>query len=182
MTTPNYNNVILSRIGDPIEEYATTANFPAVGKSYILYVATDTGQFYKWDGSFYYEHGPLGSATATHGDQHKSDNSDPIALTEYIVPEFTTNTNNLAHNNKNILYISADIDNRELSGIIAPTFCVIKLLVNTSSTNTIVLKNQSIDSDPSNRFLIYTGSDYSLSPLRSVYILYDTNATRWRLL
>lgn len=56
--TTNYNNVVLGRIGDPIEEYNTTANFPAVGNTSILYVANNTGQIYKWDGAFYYETAP----------------------------------------------------------------------------------------------------------------------------
>jgi hypothetical protein len=182
MSTVNYNNVILSRVGDPIEEYATTSNFPAAGNSSILYIATDTGQIYKWDGAFYYEAGPRGASTGFHGTQHDSDGIDPIPLTEYIVPQLSANTNNLAHNNKDVLYLDADANNRELTGLVAPTFCVVKLLINISSTNTIIIGNQSTNSDPSNRFLVYTGADYYLLPGQSLSVLYSTEATRWRVL
>jgi hypothetical protein len=182
MSTVNYNNVLLSRVGDPIEEYATTSNFPAAGNSSILYIATDTGQIYKWDGAFYYEAGPRGASTGFHGVQHDSDGIDPIPLTEYNVPQFTANTNNLNHLNKDILYITADANNRELTGLLAPTFCCVKLLVNISSTNTIIIDNQSTNSDPANRFLIYTGADYYLLPGQSLSVLYSTEAMRWRVL
>lgn len=167
---------------DEIEEYITTSGFPPSGDLNTLYVATNTAQIFKWDGEVYYEAGPQGASTGSHAVQHTTDNSDPIPLKEYIVPQFTSNTNNLAHNNKDILYISADANNRELSGLIAPSFCVAKLLVNISSTNTIILDHQSTNSDPSNRFIIYTGSDYYLLPGYSVSIVYDTNASRWRAL
>lgn len=167
---------------DEIEEYAATSNFPASGNLNILYVATDTAQLYKWDGEVYYEAGPQGASTGTHGTQHESDGSDPLSLTEYNVPEFTANTNNLNHLNKDILYITADANNRELTGLLAPTFCCVKLLVNISSTNTIIIDNQSTNSDPANRFLNYTGSDYYLLPGRSLSVLYSTEAMRWRIL
>ena len=167
---------------DEIEEYAGTSNFPTSGNLNILYVATNTGQLYKWDGEVYYEAGPQGASTGTHGTQHKSDGSDPVPLTEYNVPQFTENTNNLNHLNKDILYITADANNRELSGLLAPSFCCVKLLVNISSTNTIIIDNQSTNSDPANRFLNYTGADYYLLPGQSLSVLYSTEAMRWRIL
>jgi hypothetical protein len=167
---------------DEIEEYATTSNFPASGNANIIYVATNTGQLFKWDGEFYYEAGPQGASTGIHGTQHDSDGIDPIPLTEYNVPQFTANTNNLNHLNKDILYITADANNRELTGLLAPTFCCVKLLVNISSTNTIIINNQSTNSDPANRFLIYTGADYYLLPGQSLSVVYSTEATRWRVL
>jgi hypothetical protein len=180
--TLTINSTSTGSAADEIEEYAATSNFPASGDLNILYIATDTAQIFKWDGSVYYEAGPQGASTATHGYQHKSDSTDPVPLTEYLVPQFTSNTNNLVHNNKDILYLDADANNRELSGLIAPSFCVAKVLVNISSTNTIILDHQSINSDPSNRFIIYTGADYYLLPGYSVSIVYDTNASRWRVL
>jgi len=178
--TLTINNTSISP--DEIEEYATTSNFPASGNANILYVATNTGQLFKWDGSVYYEAGPQGASTGTHGTQHDSDGIDPIPLTEYNVPQFTANTNNLNHLNKDILYITADANNRELTGLLAPTFCCVKLLVNISSTNTIIIDNQSTNSDPANRFLIYTGADYYLLPGQSLSVLYSTEAMRWRVL
>jgi hypothetical protein len=167
---------------DEIEEYITTSSFPPSGDLNTLYIATDTAQIFKWDGEFYYEAGPQGASTGSHAVQHTSDNSDPIPLKEYSVPTFTANINNLAHNNKDILYLDSDANNRELSGLVAPSFCVAKMLVNLSSTNSIILKVQSTDSDPANRFIIYTGTDYYLLPGYSVSVLYDTNASRWRVL
>ena len=38
-------------------EFATTADFPATGKDGLLYLATDTGKLYSWEG-VYYEIGP----------------------------------------------------------------------------------------------------------------------------
>jgi hypothetical protein len=178
--TLTINNASISP--DEIEEYATTSNFPASGNANVLYVATNTGQLFKWDDSVYYEAGPQGASTGTHGTQHDSDGIDPIPLTEYNVPQFTSNTNNLNHLNKDILYITADANNRELTGLLAPAFCCVKLLVNISSTNTIIIDNQSTNSDPANRFLIYTGADYYLLPGQSLSVLYSTEATRWRVL
>jgi hypothetical protein len=178
--TLTINNTSISP--DEIEEYSATTSFPASGNLNILYVATDTGQIFKWDGEVYYEAGPQGASTATHGTQHETDGSDPIPLTEYNVPQFTSNTNNLNHLNKDILYITADVNNRELTGLLAPTFCCVKLLVNISSTNTIIIDHQSTNSDPANRFLNYTGSDYYLLPGQSLSVLYSTEAMRWRIL
>ncbi|NBT57152.1 hypothetical protein EBT16_00050 [bacterium] len=185
-TSVNYNDATNTiTIGSPqtaIEEYNTTSNFPATGDSSILYIATDTGQIYKWDGAFYYEAGPRGASTGFHGTQHKTDGTDPIPLAEYIVPQLTSNVNNLAHDNKDVLYLSSDANNRELTGLLAPTFSCIKLLVNISPTNTIVIDNQSTNSDPANRFLSYTGSDYYLLPGQSLSVLYSTDTMRWRIL
>jgi hypothetical protein len=178
--TLTINNTSISP--DEIEEYATTSNFPASGNANVLYVATNTGQLFKWDDSVYYEAGPQGASTGTHGTQHDSDGVDPIPLTEYNVPQFTSNTNNLNHLNRDILYITADANNRELTGLLAPAFCCVKLLVNISSTNTIIIDNQSTNSDPANRFLIYTGSDYYLLPGQSLSVVYSTDAMRWRVL
>jgi hypothetical protein len=165
-----------------LETYDATSNFPLSGDLNTLYVATNTGQLFKWDGAFYYEAGPRGASTGFHGTQHDSDGIDPIPLTEYNVPQFTSNTNNLNHLNRDILYITADANNRELTGLLSPAFCCVKLLVNISSTNTIIIDNQSTNSDPANRFLIYTGSDYYLLPGQSLSLLYSTDAMRWRVL
>jgi hypothetical protein len=178
--TLTINNISISP--DEIEEYIATSGFPASGDLNTVYIATDTAQIFKWDGEVYYEAGPQGASTGSHATQHTSDSSDPIPLKEYSVPTLTANTNNLAHNNKDILYLDSDANNRELSGLIAPNFCVAKMLVNLSSTNTIILKFQSTNSDPSNRFIVYTGSDYYLLPGYSISVLYDTNAARWRVL
>ena len=182
MPTNTINNVTLGRIGDPLAEYATSANFPASGNESLIYVANNTGQLYKWDGATYYEIGPRGQSTANHGNQHETDGTDPVPLVEYIVPTFSDNVNDLDHLNKDVLYLNADANNRELTGLVAPSFCCIKTLVNLSDTNTIILDNQSINSSPGNRFLSYTGADFNLSPLRSVNVLYDTNNSRWRIL
>ena len=181
MPTSNLNNVNLGRIGDPLAEYDTTSLFPASGNLNFIYVANNTGQLYKWDGAAYYEVGPRGPTTGSHASQHTTDGSDPIALKEYVVPQFTSNTNNLDHLNKDILYISADANNRELTGLVAPSFCCAKLLINISSTNTIILDNQSTNSTPANRFLSYTGNDFYILPGYSVSLIYDTNAARWRI-
>lgn len=180
--TTNYNNAALGRIGDAILEYDSVANFPAAGNESYVYVAKLTGQFYRWDGSVYYEHGPQGASTSTHASQHLTNGTDPIRLVEYTVPIFTTNINDLAHNNSDILYIDGDANNRELSGMVAPGFCCIKLLVNIDATFSIILKNQSTNSSTNNRFLVYTGSDYYLLPGQSVCVLYDTPSSRWRVL
>lgn len=178
--TTNYNNVVLGRIGDPIEEYNTTANFPAVGNTSILYVANNTGQIYKWDGAFYYETGPQGANTGSHSDQHKTNSTDPIALVEYSVPSLTTDTNDLAHNNSDILYLDSDTNNRNLSGLVAPNFCCVKTLINISSTNTIIINNQSTNSIPANRIITSSGSDFNLLPLQKLTLLYSTVSSRWR--
>jgi hypothetical protein len=180
LNTLTINNTSISP--DEIEEYSTTSNFPASGDANILYIANNTAQMFKWDGEVYYEAGPQGADTGSHSIKHMSDNIDPIPLTEYNVPQFTSNTNNLNHLNKDVLYITADANNRELTGLLAPSFCCVKLLVNTSSTNTIIVDNQSTNSDPANRFLIYTGSDYYLLPGQSLSLLYSTEAMRWRVL
>jgi hypothetical protein len=180
--TLTINSTATGSASDEIEEYAATTNFPASGDLNILYMSTNTAQIFKWDGEVYYEAGPQGASTGTHGTQHDSDGIDPIPLTEYNVPQFTANTNNLNHLNKDILYITADANNRELTGLLAPTFCCVKLLVNISSTNTIIIDNQSTNSDPANRFLIYTGADYYLLPGQSLSVLYSTEAMRWRVL
>jgi hypothetical protein len=169
-------------LGNVIEQYSDFSFFPASGDANIIYLEVDEGRFYKWNGTVYYEIGPEAPDMVDHGVSHQSNGSDPIPLVEYSVPQLTANTNNLNHTDKDVLYLDADSNNRELSGLTSPSFCTTKSLINISSTNTIVLKNQSSNSDPSNRFLIYTGSDYSLLPLRSINILYDTNASRWRLL
>ena len=180
LNTLTINNTSISP--DEIEEYSTTSNFPASGDANILYIANNTAQMFKWDGEVYYEAGPQGADTGSHSIKHMSDNIDPIPLTEYNVPQFTSNTNNLNHLNKDVLYITADANNRELTGLLAPSFCCVKLLVNTSSTNTIIVDNQSTNSDPANRFLIYTGADYYLLPGQSLSLLYSTEAMRWRVL
>ena len=185
LSSGNFNNLFVGGvpvIGDPILEYNTTADFPAVGDTNILYLALNRGQFYKWDGAVYYEAGPQGASTGTHAGQHKTNGSDPITLVEYVVPVFSANANNLVHNNRDVLYLDGDANNRELSGMVAPAFSCTKLLVNIDASYTIIIKHQSTNSDPANRFLNYTGVDYYLLPGQSLSVLYDTNASRWRVL
>jgi len=167
---------------DEIEEYVLTTNLPSSGNINTVYRTTDDGRIYQWTGSTYAELGPDTSTTGAHASQHQSNGTDPIPLVEYVVSQLSANTNNLAHNNSDILYLTTNSNNLQLTGLVAPAFCCVKLIVNLNASNSIVLTHQSTNSDPANRFISYTASNYSLLAGYSISALYDTASARWRLL
>jgi hypothetical protein len=63
--------------------YATTADFPAVGDSSVVYIAKDTAKTYLWNGSVYYEAGPDTNYVNTLGALYTR-RSDVVGDTNYI--------------------------------------------------------------------------------------------------
>lgn len=85
---------------DDIEEYSSTAAFPATGEDGKLYVAKDTNKVYRWSGSGYTEVSEslaLGetSSTAYAGNKGKQ-NADNIADIQALIPSTATTSNKLA--------------------------------------------------------------------------------------
>lgn len=178
--TINYNNVILGRIGDPLAEYDSTSLFPATGSINVLYRATDSGRLYQWTGSVYAEIGPDNVNIGSHGSQHASNGSDPIPNIVSRPAVLTSNVNNYAHNNADILILDASA-NIVITGLAAATDGNVKLIIN-KSLFTITLDHQDVSSNPENRFLVPFGSDYVLQAGYSITLVYDADSLRWRVL
>lgn len=178
--TINYNNVILGRIGDPIAEYETTSGFPAVGSVNVLYRATDSARLYQWTGTTYAEIGPDSLTTGSHASQHYSNGSDPVLRTISRPTILSSSVNNYSHNNADTLLIDSGAS-YNITGLVSAADGNIKYIVN-KSLYTLIIVNQSINSNPENRFLIPTGSNYNLLAGYSIRVLYDNDALRWRVL
>lgn len=62
----DFNTAVASASPEEIVEYLATTNFPAVGNSTLLYIATDASRAYRWTGSEYIEVGSSASYVANH--------------------------------------------------------------------------------------------------------------------
>lgn len=178
--TINYNNVVLGRIGDPLAEYDSTSLFPVSGSTNVLYRATDSGRLYQWTGSVYAEIGPDSVNVGSHAAQHSTNGTDPIPNIVYRPTALSASVNNYSHNNADILLIDSSAS-YNITGLISATDGAIKLLVN-KSLYTLVIKNQDTNSSANNRFLVPFGSDYNLLAGYSLTVVYDSDASRWRVL
>lgn len=178
--TVNYNNVLLGRIGDPLAEYDSTSLFPSTGSTNVLYRATDSGRLYQWTGAVYAEIGPDSVNVGSHASQHSTNGTDPIPNVVYRPTALSSNVNDYSHNNADIIFIDSSAS-YNITGLVSANDGNLKRLVNTS-LYTLVIINQSTNSVASNRFMIPTGANYNLAAGYSLRLLYDINASRWRVL
>jgi hypothetical protein len=175
------NNVLVARSGltpsfDPILEYVAVSGFPASGNSNFLYRSTDDGRIYQWTGNFYAEVGPDSGATGSATYVQSS----TVVNSGYYPSALTGNVNNYAHNDADIVYLSST-GAYSITGLTSSSANNIKLLINTSSY-TLTLTHQDSNSSASNRFIVPFASGYYVDSGYSVTAVYDSNASRWRLL
>lgn len=178
--TINYNNVLLARVGDPLQEYETTSGFPGTGSLNVLYRATDSGRIYQWTGSTYSEIGPDNVNIGSHAAQHASNGTDPLPNIVSRPAVLSSNFNNYDHNNADIIILDTGA-NRVITGLVSAPDGTVKLIIN-KSLYTITIDHQDTNSDPENRFLVPFGSDYVLQAGYSLTVVYDADALRWRVL
>ena len=178
--TINYNNVLLARVGDPLQEYETTSGFPNTGSLNVLYRATDSGRIYQWTGSTYSEIGPDNITTGTHASQHSTNSTDPIPAIVGRPATLSGNVNNYSHNNSDILILDANAS-YSITGLAASTDGNVKIILN-KSLYTIVINHQSTNSNPENRFIVPTNANHNLLSGYSIRVLYDSDSLRWRVL
>jgi len=175
------NNVLVARSGltpsfDPLLEYMAASAFPASGNLNYIYRSTDDGRMYQWTGNFYAEIGPdsgaLGNASYVQ--------SSTVVNSGYYPSALVANVNNYAHNDSDIIYLSSTAAYK-ITGLASAPANTIKILINTS-LYTIILDHQDTASTAENRFLSPFAADYYLEAGYSVVVLYDSNASRWRIL
>jgi len=63
----DFASAVVAASPEEVVEFLTTANFPAIGNSSLLYRATDAGRLFAWTGSQYAEVGPTSSSGARRG-------------------------------------------------------------------------------------------------------------------
>lgn len=108
-----------------------------------------------------------------------------LRLTADISPaQLTANTNNWSPTGlatATVIRVFTDAS-RDLTGIALGADGRQLYLLNTGSTNSLVLKHESANSDAANRFDLPAAADKTLGPRCCAHLHYDATSSRWRLL
>lgn len=139
------NNTTGVNSGDEVFNFANLAAFPVTGAQSSIYIADDTNLIYKWDGAQYV----LLRADAVIWEQEIN--------AQLLSTIFHNNWNPSGFTNADVIYITTDNANRQITGMQAPVAGekIVKILVNNNTNNwSLRILNQSGLSLPANRFFI----------------------------